>query len=194
MDTLEFFDGFSHSRRKPAYSESETLQIEGHPGASRALLVHKRNVLMQHVPLPAAQLYDEAVSKFQDYLRVKTIRGAEELVSQSLYETCIADLCEVRRSVTSWPPLAVQCLCSNVFIAYQFKPDLWIRVASLVAEWFSLHERLIFQCVSKNISPQLKEELKRKVWESLEADGEALLNRKWEQYRYELQENAVALS
>ena len=28
------------------------------------------------------------------------------------------------------------------------------------------------------------------MWESLEADGEALLNSKWEQYRYKLQENA----
>ena len=37
-----------------------------------------------------------------------------------------------------------------------------------------MHERLIFQSVSKNISLQLKEELKRKVWESLETDGDTL--------------------
>ena len=59
------------------------------------------------------------------------------------------------------------------------------RVASMVAEWFSMHERLIiFQSVSKNMSLRLEEELKRKVWESLAADGEALLNSEWEQHRY----------
>ena len=46
------------------------------------------------------------------------------------------------------------------------------RVASLVDECFS-HERLIFQSVSKNISLQLEEEPKRKVWSSLLADGGA---------------------
>ena len=40
-------------------------------------------------------------------------------------------------------------------------------MASKVAEWFSLHERLIFQSVSKNISPQLNKERKRKVWSRL---------------------------
>ena len=46
------------------------------------------------------------------------------------------------------------------------------------AEWITVHKRLIFQSVSKNISPQLEKELKRKVWESLDADGEALLKSK----------------
>ena len=62
------------------------------------------------------------------------------------------------------------------------------RVAGMVAEWFSMHERLIFQSVSKNISLQLEEEFKREVWKSLEADGGALLNSEWEQYRYVLQD------
>ena len=48
------------------------------------------------------------------------------------------------------------------------------RVDGMVAEWFSLDERLIFQSVSKNISLQLNEE--RKVWDSLETDGGALLS------------------
>ena len=68
------------------------------------------------------------------------------------------------------------------------------RVAVMVAEWFSMHERLIiFQSVSKNIALQLQEELKRKMWESLGADGEALLNNDAEQHGFELQENADAL-
>ena len=54
------------------------------------------------------------------------------------------------------------------------------RVAGMVAEWFSLHERLIFQSVSKNISLQLEEELEREVWHSLEADSWALLSGDWE--------------
>ena len=66
--------------------------------------------------------------------------------------------------------------------------------AGMGAEWSSMHERLIiFQSVSKNIALQLKEELKRKMWGSLGADGEALLNNDGEQYRFELQENADAL-
>ena len=64
---------------------------------------------------------------------------------------------------------------------------------NLIGGWFSVHERLIiYQSVSKNISLQLEEELKRTVWESLGANGEALLNSEWEQHRYELHENAVA--
>ena len=69
-----------------------------------------------------------------------------------------------------------------------------VRVARMVAEWFSLHERLIFQSASKNISLELKEELKCEVWDSLEADGEALLKSEWEQYHCELQENPVVFS
>ena len=49
------------------------------------------------------------------------------------------------------------------------------RVADMVAEWFSLHERRIFQSVSKNTSRQLEEELEREVWDSLEA----LLSNEW---------------
>ena len=37
------------------------------------------------------------------------------------------------------------------------------HVGGMVAEWFSLHERLIFQSVSKNIPLQLEEEVERSV-------------------------------
>ena len=35
------------------------------------------------------------------------------------------------------------------------------RVAGMVADWFSLHERLIGQSISKNISLQLEREVQR---------------------------------
>ena len=140
VGTLEFFDAFSHSRRKSAYSERKTLQkaylgennstpsgdIERHHGPDRALPVQKRQVLQQDVPPPAAQRFDVARSKFEGCLRVQNTLGAKELVSHGFDDTHNADLCAVRRSVTSWPPLAVQGLCSNVFIVYQFKPHPWI--------------------------------------------------------------------
>ena len=50
------------------------------------------------------------------------IMVAKELVSHGFDDIHNADLCAVRLSVTSWPPLFVQRLCSNVFVAYQFKP------------------------------------------------------------------------
>ena len=43
------------------------------------------------------------------------------------------------------------------------------HVAGMVVGWFSLHERLIFQSVSKNTSLQLEEELEHEVWDSLES-------------------------
>ena len=67
------------------------------------------------------------------------------------------------------------------------------RVAGM-AEWFSLRERFIFQSVSKNISLQLEGRLEREVWDSLEADSWALLNREWEQYCHEIQGNAFVFS
>ena len=60
------------------------------------------------VPPTAAQRYDVPVSKFEDYMRVKNIRGTDEFVNHDFYETRSADLCAVRLSVTSWAPLAVQ--------------------------------------------------------------------------------------
>ena len=66
------------------------------------------------------------------------------------------------------------------------------RVAGLVAGWLSLHERLTFRSVSRNISLQLEEELKREVWDPIEADGGPLLGTEWEPYCYEIQRNAVA--
>ena len=42
-------------------------------------------------------------------------------------------------------------------------------VAGMVGGWFSLHERLIFQSVLKNISLQLEEELEHEVRDSLES-------------------------
>ena len=68
------------------------------------------------------------------------------------------------------------------------------RVAGMVAEWFSLHERLIFQSVSKNISLQLEEELEGEVWDSFKADSWALLSSEWEQYCYNLEGNAFGFS
>ena len=50
----------------------------------------------------------------------KDIHGAEEYVSHGFNDIQNTDLYTVRLSVTSWPPLAVQCLCSIVFIAYHF--------------------------------------------------------------------------
>ena len=83
VGTLEFFDAFSHSRKKLAFVESETSKktylgesnstpsgdIERHPGPKRALLLQKRDVLMQDVPPTAAKCYDMAVSKFEGYMQ-----------------------------------------------------------------------------------------------------------------------------
>ena len=52
------------------------------------------------------------------------------------------------------------------------------RVAVMVADWFSLHEQLIFHSVSKNISLQLEKRLEREVWNSIAADSWALLSNK----------------
>ena len=68
------------------------------------------------------------------------------------------------------------------------------RVAGMVPAWFSLHERLIFQPVSKNISLQLEEELEGEVWDSFKADNWALLSSEWEQYCKKLQGNAFDFS
>ena len=46
-----------------------------------------------------------------------------------------------------------------------------VGVAGVVAEWLSLDERLIFQQVSQIISCQLKMQLGRGAWDTLEADG-----------------------
>ena len=35
-----------------------------------------------------------------------------------LHDIRNAELCAMRLSVTSWPPLAEQCLCSNVLVAF----------------------------------------------------------------------------
>ena len=99
--------------------------------------------LIQVILPTTAQHDDVAVSDGGKYFRVKNIRGAKELVSHGFDDNHNADLCGVRLSVTSWPPLAVQWLCSNVFLAHQCKPRRVNRVAGLVAEGFSMHERLI---------------------------------------------------
>ena len=67
-------------------------------------------------------------------------------------------------------------------------------VGSMVAEWFSLHEWLIFQSVSMNISLQLEEELKREVCYSLEADGGTLPSSEWDDIATEIRGNAVSFS
>ena len=65
-------------------------------------------------------------------------------------------------------------------------------VLCMGAAWFSMHERLICQSVSKNTSLQLEEKLEHEGWDSLEADGWAVLGSEWEQYCYGIQRNAVA--
>ena len=84
----ETLSASGHTRRKPACFECGASQtayfgessstpsghIERHPGPKRALLVRTRNK-----PPPAAQRYDVAVSQFENYLRLKNIRGAENL-------------------------------------------------------------------------------------------------------------------
>ena len=55
-------------------------------------------------------------------------------------------------------------------------------VVCMGAAWFSMHERLICQPVSKNTSLQLEEKLEHEGWDSLEADGWAVLGSEWEQY------------
>ena len=65
----------------------------------------------------------------------------------------------------------------NSLWQYEYKQSTWLlhlvwsmyHVAGIVAGWCSLHERLIFQTVSKNISPQLEEELEHEVWDSLDS-------------------------
>ena len=68
------------------------------------------------------------------------------------------------------------------------------RVAGMVADGFSLHEHVIFQSVSNNISLQLEGELECEVWNSLEADSWAGLSNNWEQYCYEILGNAFAFA
>ena len=64
----------------------------------------------------------------------------------------------------------------------------------MVAEWLSLGERLTLQSVSKDISCQLEHELERGVWDSLKNDSWAFLSNEWDQYCWETQRNAFALS
>ena len=77
-----------------------------HPGPKRALPSRGRDVLTQVILPTSSQHDDVAVSDFEKHLRDN--HGTEELVSH--------------RSVTSWPSLAVEWFCSNVFKAFQFKP------------------------------------------------------------------------
>ena len=50
----------------------------------------------------------------EKYLRVKDIYGVEEFVSHRFKDIQNAGLCAVRLSVTSWPPLVVRWVCSEV--------------------------------------------------------------------------------
>ena len=67
-----------------------------------------------------------AVSKFEEYFRVKNIYGPEESVNHGRDDIRNAVWRGIRLSATSWPRLAVQCPRSNVFIAYRSKPRPWI--------------------------------------------------------------------
>ena len=94
--------------------------IERHPGPKRASFLRRRDVLMQDVSPTAA------VSKFEEHFRVKNIHGPREFVNHGLNDIRNAVWSAVRVSATSWPPLAVQCLCSNVVMAYRFQTRPWI--------------------------------------------------------------------
>ena len=125
------------------------LKVKLHRGptlvkAIPRLQVTSKDVLVQNArQAPPAQRCDVAVSKFENYLRLN-IRGAEKLVNHGIYEMRIADLRAVRRSVTS----GRHSLCSGC-VQTCLWPVWWLK-------WFSMHERLIFQAISKNISPQFK--------------------------------------
>ena len=43
------------------------------------------------------------------------------------------------------------------------------HVAGMVAGWSSMHEWLIFQFVSRNVSFQLEDDLQHEVWDPLES-------------------------
>ena len=96
------------------------------------------------------------VSKFEKYFRVMKIQGTETF-RHGFHDIQNADLCAQKPSVKSWPPLAVQWLCSNVFCCIRVQASSVDRVAVLVAEWFSLHERLIIQPVSEHFSSAQRE-------------------------------------
>ena len=71
------------------------------------------------------------------------------------------------------------------------------RVAGMVADWFSLHERLIFQSVSKNISLQLEGSSSAKcgILSKLTVGlTVGMLSNNWEQHSYKKQRNAFAFS
>ena len=148
---------------------------------------------MQDVQPATAQHHDVPFQNMKISCESGRFRDAKNS-SHGLNDIRKASLCALRLSVMSRRPVAAQCSCSNVFIAYRFQASGMDRVAGMVAECFSLHERLVFQCVSKNISLQLEEVLEREVRDSLEADSWVLLSSEWEQYCHEIQRNAFAFS
>ena len=116
---------------------------------------------MQDVLPTAAQHCDVGVAKFEKDFRVKEIHGPEKLVRHDLNDIRNTGLCALRLlSVTSWSPLAAQCSCSNVFIYIALPASGMDRVAGMVAEWFSLHERLIFHSVSLHFSSKKSSSVK----------------------------------
>ena len=132
---------------------------------------------------------DVAVSGFEKCLRVRNIHELKRRVSHFLSLTDIqnASLCAMRLFVTSWLPLAVQCLCSVVSIACHPLASSMDSVANLVAECLALDERLIFQSVSKNISLQLEEELEHESWILSRMTIRTFRGNEWEEYCYETQ-------
>ena len=59
----------------------------------------------------------------------KNIRGADEFANHGFNKIRNAVWGIMRFSVTSWLPLALQCLFSNVFIAYRLQSRPWIMWA-----------------------------------------------------------------
>ena len=85
----------------------------------------KRNVLLQGVVSTTALHYDVAVSGLVKCLRVRNIHELKRRVSQSPTDIQNASLCAIGLFVTSWLPLAVQCLCSAVSISCHPRPQSW---------------------------------------------------------------------
>ena len=155
-------------RRRPTLEKAVPTpsgHIERHPGPKRALLVRTRNK-----PPPASQRYDVAVSQFEDYLRLKKHSRGRKLVSHGTHEMEIADLCAVRRSVTSLPPLAVQYSFSNVIITHQLQVHPWIVRPVWWLNGSPCMNGSPFIASQTHFTPA-EGELEREVWDSFKADS-----------------------
>ena len=144
---------------------------------------------MQDVLPTTAQHSDVAVSEIENYFPIGKSHGHSErefVRAEAVRNVVAATRCAV-----------------FVFKRVYCKPlpaSGMDRVAGMVADWFSLHERLIFQSVIQSVSENKRNQFSwrrcpsEQVWDSLEADSWALLRSEWEQYCWEIQGNAFAFS